>query len=135
MPFCGINSVGGLNSQPEFSCETDFDDHEVPGLDDVPELTLSQESTDSTASSCNMRKRIYDEDDAEESPDSNSRNLTMGNSGNARVMAIPRSRVAKRSGNTSLKNAVDQENMAIDDDFEDADFLVYGGGNDMDMME
>lgn len=141
LPFCGINNVGGMGAQPAWTRledEGDFDD--VPSLDDVPGLSLSQESTDSNASD-NSRKRIFDDDeiadparawvdqnawDGEVSP----RSLTpWGNANAGRVMAVPRSRTKK---GTPLKQ-VDQENMSVDQggDFEEAEFLVYG--NEMEM--
>jgi hypothetical protein len=141
LPFCGINKVGGLDTQPAWTRldnEDDFDD--VPGLEAVPELSLSQESTDSNTSE-NTRKRFFEDDapsdpartwvepdawDGEVSP----RSLTPWGNGNAgRVMAVPRSRAKK---GTPLKQ-VDQENMAVDQgsDFEEAEFLVYG--NEMEM--
>lgn len=141
LPFCGINKVGGLDSQPEVRVDAEDD---VPALDDIPELTMSQESTDSTESNANTRKRFFTDDandavdpvetwvagdgDGEVSP----RTLVPGGFGN-RVMAIPRSRAAKRAGVSPLKEAVDQENMAIDGDFEEAEFLVFGEGREMDM--
>jgi hypothetical protein len=35
LPFCGINKVGGLDTQPEF-------EDDVPDLDAIPELTMSK---------------------------------------------------------------------------------------------
>lgn len=136
LPFCGINRVGGLDSQPEFRGRLDFEDDEVPGLDDVPELTLSQESTDSAVSSSSMRKRILEDDEDAAGNDSGARNLMAGG-GNARPMAVPRSRIMARKTGIAppAKAAVDQENVTMDGDFEDADFLVYNGGSEVDMME
>lgn len=127
LPFCGINSVGGLDSQPAF--RIDEDDEDIPALDAVPELTLSQESAVSTESSEPSRKRILDEEDVDERPvlawdgEVSPRSLAPMGWRNGRVMAIPRSRAKKTTG---LKD-LGQENMAMDGDFEDADFLVYEG--------
>lgn len=90
LPFCGINKVGGLASQPEYEAvlpssafSSDMMDSSssssassaVPGLDDIPSLTSSQESAASTTSSSSAmlsaagpaatnRKRFFsDEDD------------------------------------------------------------------------
>ncbi|PNY27498.1 Uncharacterized protein TCAP_02576 [Tolypocladium capitatum] len=146
LPFCGINKVGGLDVQPEFRVveeEEEGDDDPVPDLDDVPELTLSQESVDSTASEPS-RKRTFADDDAAATDDTlvawapqpgkpwdgevSPRSLAPVSWGNARVMAVPRSRVRK---SVSFKD-LGQENMALDGDFEEADFLVLGEGREMD---
>ncbi|KAJ6446956.1 ribonucleotide reductase inhibitor [Purpureocillium lavendulum] len=151
LPFCGINKVGGLDTQPSFR-EDESEDDEVPDLDAVPELTMSQESVESNATEPS-RKRIFDDDedrsssipitwsakeaarawDGEISP----RTLhAPAGWGNARPMAIPRSRVRKGSSTTATADAphkdVDQENMVLDGDFEEADFLVFGQGREMD---
>ena len=138
LPFCGINNVGGFDTQPSWT-RLDDDEDDVPGLDAVPELSLSQESTDSTASDT-TRKRFFEDDEAsdpvrawagpngwdgEVSPRSLTPSGGWGNGSSARAMAVPRSRVKK---GTPLKQ-VDQENMSVDKegDFEEADFFVYGG--------
>ncbi|KAJ4266532.1 hypothetical protein NW762_004520 [Fusarium torreyae] len=107
LPFCGINKVGGLDTQP------DFEQDDVPDLDAIPELTMSQESTESVDSYDGSRKRIFDDDDDEfvASP-------AMSSQGNPRVMAIPVSR--KGAGFTSIG----QNNRNSGSDFDDADFLV-----------
>lgn len=142
LPFCGINKVGGLGFQPEVR-EDEEEDDALPGLDEIPELTMSQESTDSNVSSKSARKRSLDEEaidsvqpwltgtslpsaDGTISP----RGLESMNWGNARVMAVPRSRLTRKTSHKS--DDVDQENMAIDEDFEDADFLVFGDSREMD---
>lgn len=142
LPFCGINKVGGLDVQPEV---VHPDDDDVPSLDNIPELTMSQENNDGSAdSAANARKRFFidEADDTVETFMANGdgdgeispRTLTPGGFGNARIMAIPRSRAAKRTGGVSpLKETADQENMAIDGDFEEAEFLVYGEGREVDM--
>lgn len=144
LPFCGLNSVGGMDAQPawtRFDVGDDSDD--VPSLDAVPELSLSQESADSNVPE-NTRKRIFDDDepsdpvrawvkpdawDGEVSPRSLTPSDGWANANGGRVMAVPRSRAKK---GTPLKQ-VDQENMTVDrdGDFEEAEFLVYG--NEMEM--
>lgn len=136
LPFCGINKVGGLDSQPESTYHSDEDD-DVPTLDDVPGLTMSQESADSTDSSnLNVRKRLLDdeEDGVDNVQDSvvGPRTLTPSGVGNARTFAVPRSRVARKAA-PQAKQVVDQENMVVDGDFEEADFLVFGEGREMDI--
>ncbi|EFY87092.1 hypothetical protein MAC_06881 [Metarhizium acridum CQMa 102] len=138
LPFCGINKVGGLDSQPAFA--SDDEDDSVPGPDDVPELTMSQESVDSNASELS-RKRCHSDDERADCPtllalpskgwddQVSPRSFAPSQWGNMRVMAVPRTRVKKRS---SFKD-VDQENAAVDGDFGEADFLVFGGTRDMDL--
>ncbi|KAI9167559.1 hypothetical protein HJFPF1_03687 [Paramyrothecium foliicola] len=129
LPFCGINRVGGLDVQPE----PQLNDGHIPPLDSLPELTMSQESTDSTFSTETSRKRFFDDDDAEEvdvpkqwdgqlSP----RSLAPMGYRNTRVIAVPRSREAKSS------TQADQENMVVDEDFDEAEFLVFTGHANMD---
>lgn len=137
LPFCGINRVGGLDTQPEFRADGE-DDDPVPDLDAVPELTMSQESVESAASEPS-RKRVFADDDdmptawtpqrgkpwdGEVSP----RSLAPVSWDNARAMAVPRSRVRK---SVSFKDLW-QENTALDGDFEEADFLVFGEAREMD---
>lgn len=131
MPFCGINRVGGLDSQPDVRDDADDD---IPGLDEIPELTMSQKSTDSTNSTANNRKRfISDENDDPISfwmeDSSADGGLASSGMGNARVMAVPKSRMPGKSVNA----IVDQENMAVDNDFEEAGFLVFENAKGMDM--
>ncbi|KEY73151.1 hypothetical protein S7711_04899 [Stachybotrys chartarum IBT 7711] len=137
LPFCGINKVGGLDTQPEFQ---DDEDDDVPPLDTLPELTMSQESTHSTDSIGSSRKRLLDEEDeavplAWHHPkrldgDLGARSLTPSPFGNSRLIAVPRSRVRK---SVSFK---DQENMALDEDFDEAEFLVFNDGpEEVDMLE
>ncbi|KAI1054864.1 hypothetical protein LB506_006823 [Fusarium annulatum] len=105
LPFCGINKVGGLDTQPEF-------EDDVPDLDALPELTMSQESAEGESHD-GSRKRIFDEDD-----DELDSSFDMGNHGNPRVMAIPVSR--KGAGLRSFG----QDNRNSGSDFDEADFLV-----------
>ena len=115
LPFCGINKIGGLDTQPEFEVEDD-----VPGLDAIPGLTMSQESADSMDGGYEVsRKRIFDEDE-EDVNDSGA--LVASEYGNTRVLAVPKSRTKK----ALVYRDAGQENMAVDDDFPDAEFLVYG---------
>ncbi len=129
LPFCGINKVGGFDSQPEIPSSV-FDD--VPSEDAVPELTMSQESVESNGPS---RKRVYDDDDGDEArlhafssgwSDDISPRSSLGNS---RVLAVPRSRV--RNGATVKKSG--QENISTDGDFDDAEFLVFDEDCDLEM--
>ncbi|KAH6885336.1 ribonucleotide reductase inhibitor-domain-containing protein [Thelonectria olida] len=132
LPFCGINKVGGLATQPEFE-QDEIDELDwVPALDSIPELTMSQESADSVGSSLDSsRKRIFNEEDDEvnDRREATPGNLSPGSLGNVRVMAIPHSRSKKH---IPFKGA-GQENMAVDSDFPDAEFLVYDGEADMDL--
>lgn len=109
LPFCGINRVGGLASQPDVV--RDYDD-EVPDLDDVPGLTMSQESAPDSS-----RKRIYDDDDAEDDFAASPASFAAGSDA-GRVMAVPRSRTGKKN--------VTSHGQGSGDDFDDADFLVFG---------
>ncbi|KAF4122843.1 Ribonucleotide reductase inhibitor [Geosmithia morbida] len=140
LPFCGINKIGGLDCQPT---TTHLDDSEgVPSIDDIPGLTLSQESVESSAveaSPNNVRKRFYDDDDDTIEPvhqsvsaadDVSPRTLTPVGFGNARsrAIAVPRTRTLKKNsvpGTETATMPVDQENMAVDGDFDEADFLVF----------
>ncbi|KAK1244570.1 hypothetical protein MKX07_003369 [Trichoderma sp. CBMAI-0711] len=129
LPFCGINKVGGMDTQPEHGYEYDDNDEDVPSLDQVPELSMSQESTDSVAESGLSRKRFLDEQDEDISFwDRDGGDVA----GNNRAIAVPRSRMKKQQP-AALKAVVDQENMVVDDDFEDANFLVYDSEKSMDM--
>ncbi|KAI8966514.1 ribonucleotide reductase inhibitor-domain-containing protein [Daldinia sp. FL1419] len=85
LPFCGINKVGGLGTQPESTQPYPAYTTYQPSLslngapldemmdDDVPGLTSSQETVDSNSSSISptrARKRSYteDEDEAPQTP-------------------------------------------------------------------
>ncbi|CAG7554881.1 unnamed protein product [Fusarium equiseti] len=107
LPFCGINRVGGLDTQPDFERED-----EVPDIDAIPELTTSQESNDSAESYDGSRKRIFDEEE-DELVESRAMDIQSN-----RVMAIPVSR--KGAG---LRGFV-PENRNSGTDFDEADFLV-----------
>ncbi|CAF3474386.1 hypothetical protein FGSG_06408 [Fusarium graminearum PH-1] len=109
LPFCGINRVGGLDTQPEFEREDD-----VPDIDAIPELTMSQDSNESAESYDGSRKRIFD---AEEDELVESRSMDVQS--NSRIMAIPVSR--KGAG---LRGFVSNNNQNSGSDFEEADFLV-----------
>jgi len=133
LPFCGLNSVGGMNSQPAF-----VDDDETPPLDGVPELSFSQESNDSYVEDTNTRKRLYDDDEVADAAQTWTPNQdwedqisprSFAPTANARPLAVPRTRV--RNGAVAKGAVTGQENMAVDNDFEDAGFLVY----DSDEME
>lgn len=128
LPFCGINKVGGLASQPAFELPPLPDNVFVSAaaLDDVPSLTSSQESVESNASlpapmamaasglSATNRKRVFAEDDAGDLPavsdrlqvfrndwldgEVSPRSLAPVGWENARVMAMPRRRSGRKSG-------------------------------------
>ncbi|OPB45328.1 ribonucleotide reductase inhibitor [Trichoderma guizhouense] len=119
LPFCGINKVGGLDTQPE----SQFFDEDVPALDNVPELSMSQESMDSVVDGESSRKRTF----YEESPwdiQASEAEYTQPH-WNDRPIAVPHSRVKK----AFAPSGFEEENMAVDgdedQDFPDADFLVY----------
>ncbi|KAM0283507.1 hypothetical protein ACHAQH_002458 [Verticillium albo-atrum] len=141
LPFCGIHNIGGFASQPV----DDNDEEEgsdVPDIDDVPGLTSSQESVESTFSAPS-RKRIYDDDEEDAPTDSlqvscqtknawaegdvSPRSLTLAGWVNARPMAVPR-RLGHRKTTAAVAGS-EQENLK---DFEEADFLVAEG---MDLTE
>lgn len=115
LPFCGINKVGGLDTQPEFEQE----DH-VPDVDAIPELSMSQESTESVDSNETYRKRFFEDDDE---PSVSPHAQTMAGESDSRVYAIPVSQAQKaaRLGNGG------QGGAATGSDFEEAEFLVFGG--------
>jgi hypothetical protein len=127
--------VGGFDTQPSF--QLDDEDEDVPPLDSLPGLTMSQESAQTDDGFDTSRKRILDDDDdADGQPfsfngGSSSPALSPAAWGNGRVMAVPRSRVPK----TAPLKGVGQENMAVDEDFDDADFLVFEGGDSEVMMD
>ncbi|PNP48853.1 hypothetical protein TGAMA5MH_00011 [Trichoderma gamsii] len=123
LPFCGINKVGGLDTQPEFVY--DDGDIEVPALDEIPELSMSQESTDSVESGPS-RKRFYDEQD-----DLQVQSWDGDDAGSYRAFAVPHSRIK----NSSAFKSMDQENMAVDgdEDYDDGSFLGFQEGKAMDM--
>lgn len=174
LPFCGINKVGGLSSQPDtifefttpsLSSDT-FRHGSVPSIDDVPSLSSSQESVQSTASPtlptlsiktspAPTRKRIYSEEDGDAPSVTRSlqvprgdwmdgevspRSLVPAGWENTRVMAVPKKNrrnnfkagsravplvaVAGADGALAL-DQLGQENMVVDEDFPDADFLDY----------
>ena len=130
LPFCGINKVGGLDTQVDVRHVAD----DLPSLDDVPGLTFSQESNDTVLSEgaaySNARKRGLLEDDEDEADpvlpwiaadDSVSpRSLAPAGWPNTRPMAMPRSRSGKKAAAAAI---VGQEN-ASGNDFDEAEFLV-----------
>lgn len=121
LPFCGINKVGGFESQPAFVHD------DLPDEDEVPELTMSQETVDGNETITPSRKRIYDE---EEEVQQLNGELSPGSRGNARMLAIPHSRVKKGIVYRNLG----QENRKVDQDFEDAAFLVFDEEQDLNMV-
>lgn len=177
LPFCGINKVGGLSSQPGSGSDAPavpvprLQLGSIPSIDDVPALTSSQGSIDSNSSqppltintsSTASRKRVYSEDEDSDTPSvTDSLQVPGGawmdgevsprslvpvgwDNTNTRIMAIPKkSRRAYKArsgagpsvefagvgGRASLPMRLDQlgqENMmAVDGDFQEADFLDY----------
>jgi hypothetical protein len=155
LPFCGLNKVGGFATQPEpswtgtaLSCSQTL----VDSMDDMPGLTLSQETVDSNDpadsenASAKTRKRFFaDEEDEEEQPhdaarlgvgalsawqdgEVSPRSLAPAGWSNGRVMALPRkSRLrGKITERGTPMDTLGQENVTIanmDDDFEEAGFL------------
>ncbi|OHF03185.1 ribonucleotide reductase inhibitor [Colletotrichum orchidophilum] len=133
LPFCGINKVGGLSSQPVHS--SDDDEYEddgggVPGLDEMPGLCSSQESVESvesTASDGRSKKRFFADEESDEpvqmwadraawlEGEVSPRSLAPSGWANARPLAVPRK--------SRRKPSQGQENVVVDD-FEEADFLV-----------
>lgn len=136
LPFCGINKIGGLDTQPESRHDVDSDNEDgIPTLDALPELTMSQESVESTDSSVRSRKRAFQENDVDEPAQTRAydgevspRTLVPSDLGNARVMAVPQSRVKEPISIRDLGH----ENVSVQDDFEEAGFLVYSDGREMD---
>ncbi|KAI1273708.1 ribonucleotide reductase inhibitor-domain-containing protein [Xylaria sp. FL0933] len=173
LPFCGIHKVGGLDTQaeeyrpipiptpiPNFRTgvsatpllyQQGFSDNDIG---DVPGLTSSQESVDSTASdiayspsASRTRKRFFVEDEEDESSaqlnlwrfnsDFCNNSLTPVGCNNGRAMAVPRKgRLrAKFSGAggggggavaTAMPGAGQENVMVVDSDFEEAEFLDQG---------
>ncbi|KZL80800.1 ribonucleotide reductase inhibitor [Colletotrichum incanum] len=130
LPFCGINKVGGLASQPAHASEDEYEEGDMPGLDDMPGLSSSQESVESvesTASDGRSKKRFFADDETDEpvqmwanhsawlESEVSPRSLAPSGWANARPFAVPRK--------SRRKPAVEQENLAVDD-FDEADFLV-----------
>ncbi|GJC84631.1 hypothetical protein ColLi_07469 [Colletotrichum liriopes] len=136
LPFCGINKVGGLASQPAHASEDGYEEGDVPGLDEMPGLSSSQESVESvevvegvesTASDGRSKKRFFADDETDEpvqmwanrtawlESEVSPRSLAPSGWANARPFAVPRK--------SRRKPAAEQENLAVDD-FDEADFLV-----------
>ncbi|KAH6686905.1 ribonucleotide reductase inhibitor [Plectosphaerella plurivora] len=155
LPFCGIHSIGGLSSQPSHDDDLPSfvvdDEDGVPGLDDVPGLTSSQETVDSNppsvaGSQTGGRKRFFDdaeEDDGNLAPrrwsdrstwmegDVSPRSLTPVGWSNPRTIAVPRKQGRRKAGVAVGGSGYEQENTTAND-FGEADFLV---GDGMDMSE
>lgn len=133
LPFCGLNKVGGLAAQPA---------GDVPPPDAVPDLSISQESVASADPLPPSRKRLFPDDDDDDGVptawarpakacdgDVSPHSLApVGWGSNARVMAVPRPRVSKGAPLAG----VGQENMVVDSEFDEADFLIFGEAKDMD---
>ncbi|KAI0385139.1 ribonucleotide reductase inhibitor-domain-containing protein [Hypomontagnella monticulosa] len=162
LPFCGLHKVGGLATQPETSAPSfppasfqpllsvngmPLDDN-MTDDDDVPGLTSSQETVESTDSGAaysppKTRKRSYTEDE-EELPSTPGRlSLNVGfdvwrdgfdgevsprsvapvgwGAGNGRVMATPR-RARLRGGKVAPGRALGQENVMVVEGSDGGDF-------------
>lgn len=119
LPFCGINKVGGLDTQPD----SQFMDEDVPALDNIPELSMSQESMDSVVDDESSRKRTFC-DECQWDIDASEAEYRQPH-WNDRPIAVPHSRVKK----AFAPGGFEEETMAVDgnedQDFPDADFLVY----------
>ena len=92
----------------------------------MPELTMSQETVDENVETTEpSRKRFFEDDEdgngAALTLLSVERGLVSTEGKNARTMAVPRSRVKRPNGGPRV---FDQENMVIDKDFDEADFLM-----------
>lgn len=153
LPFCGIHKIGGLDTQTTFTAD-DFSfslpSTDVPlglldpeDMDEVPSLTLSQDSVESNEmirpdmSSAKTRKRNLGEED--EVPDVPNRLSVMGwedfevsprslapvDLGNGRKLAVPRKGgLQAKLGTVGAVETLGQENvMLVDGDFEEAVFL------------
>ncbi|KAM7205312.1 putative ribonucleotide reductase [Rhypophila sp. PSN 637] len=171
-PFCGIHKVGGLAAQPE-TIDYSFLRN---GSSEFNSMPSSQESNSSVTSAMAAtsktemnRKRIYtEEEDAEEQATPEENDIQRYTSGadwldgeisprstapaewgenNARVMAVPRRRIAatttRANGNggglllppgASGPANGGQGNMVVDD-FEEASFLDFRFGSDGAAME
>ncbi|KAI1259549.1 ribonucleotide reductase inhibitor-domain-containing protein [Xylariaceae sp. FL1019] len=144
MPFCGINSIGGLAPQPEPSSRSMGSNAAIavtpswqptPSIfdssmdDDVPGLTSSQETVSSDISpppsASRSRKRFFVEEEEEDRlaiPTS----FNLRSNHNSRAIATPRKgrHRAKAGSNETETGSPGQENvMVVDSDFEDADFF------------
>lgn len=147
LPFCGIHKVGGLGVQPDpparrpaISMPTPS--YSAPELDDVPSLTSSQDSINSTTSepsppqqptllAKNTRKRLYTEDtsgrtvpgagnpiiwrDRRDWLDGEVSPRSLAPAGwekNARVMAVPKG--VRKTVSVSRLSDLGQENALVD---------------------
>lgn len=182
LPFCGINKIGGLSSQPSFSFHAPndassavaphiFQSGSLPDINNVPALSSSQDSIASTnglalnTGLTQNRKRVYDDGDESDTPSLSEclqvpngewmdgqvspRSLVPLGWENTRVMAVPKGKgrrsLPRGGADSSVTIAgvdekalgqLDQENMMVDDDFTEADFLDYralGGENSMEI--
>lgn len=177
LPFCGINKVGGLSTQPSFTFDSPsppsshgYQMSGIPGIDDVPSLSSSQGSIKSNSSAmlsvdigrstANNRKRVYSDGEESDAPSVSDclqvpsgewmdgqvspRSLVPAGWENTRVMAVPRKmrqqQLKTASGspvvtsNKKARGGLDQENMVVDEDFSEADFLDCRALDDEDVM-
>ncbi|KAL7954523.1 ribonucleotide reductase inhibitor domain-containing protein [Trichoderma compactum] len=120
LPFCGINKVGGLDTQPE----SHFLNDDVPVLDNIPELTMSQESMDGVVDGDSSRKRSFHDETPWDIMGAEA-DYQRFHWDDSRPIAVAHSRIKKEFATRGFE----EENMAVDgnedEDFPDADFLVY----------
>jgi hypothetical protein len=137
LPFCGINNVGGLDVQPGHSqFGDDNEDEDLPPLDSLPELTMSQESTDSDVEP--SRKRFLDDEEGDTDRLVDTPQRWQDGSGPRSLMPMgyrnTRAMASARFGAVKSPSMDGQENMAIDEDFDEADFLVFSETTKMDTV-
>ncbi|RKU45536.1 hypothetical protein DL546_004497 [Coniochaeta pulveracea] len=123
-PFCGINKVGGLSVQPD-----------IPGLDDLPGLTSSQDSVGSemdipdllvTAAPANVRKRSYGGEEEEEDETQGALPVPFGNNWREKndwIDAEGRGRKSEDTGEGRGSRFGVVRGSGCADDFEEAEFL------------
>jgi len=149
VPFCGINRVGGLSVQPLTTIHDDsppFFTAAISSQESNSSVTSATAAMETSAAA--NRKRSYVEE--EEGNDDTNISAHHGNPwrewldgeisphsvapagwGNARTMAIPKTRSRKSitaTGPPSSLAGLGQENMVLDD-FDEAPFLSFGAGN------
>lgn len=143
LPFCGIHKIGGMDTQKSAADDYAFSlpsaDNLLDSMDEeVPGLTLSQESVESNDSiesdtfGSRTRKRFFADEENADFPDfdASSRSLAPVDPSNGRRMAVPRKgRLAQKPNGFRTGG---QENVMVLDDFEEASFLDPGLEVDMD---
>ncbi|ETS84847.1 hypothetical protein PFICI_02872 [Pestalotiopsis fici W106-1] len=148
LPFCGIHKIGGMDTQkPNAADDYSFSLPSTEGplglldpdsMDEVPGLTLSQESVESNNSieadtfGSRTRKRFFADEESADFPDfgASSRSLAPVDPSNGRRLATPRK--TRLSTKLDGPGPVGQENVMVLDDFEEASFLDPNVEVDMD---